>query len=167
MVFLCLAWREVRMWALCLCFSGCTAVGCFCSIFGPAIGPSGYFGIAPGIQALLPSGAGQYYLPIFQAYRPGGLDTIDLHYFEGVVTFPSVHICMALMAVDALRGMRWVFVPMLIWNSLTIVSTLPIGGHYGVDLIAGGLVWAAFAWWSRRLEAHCIDGGSAPAQPAR
>jgi membrane-associated phospholipid phosphatase len=29
------------------------------------------------------------------------------------------------------------------WNALVIMSAIPIGGHYGVDLSAGALLWLA------------------------
>jgi membrane-associated phospholipid phosphatase len=30
------------------------------------------------------------------------------------------------------------------WNALVVISTVPIGGHYMIDLLAGGALWAFF-----------------------
>ena len=41
------------------------------------------------------------------------------------------------------RAFGWIGVPMVILNVLMIVSAIPGGGHYLVDLIAGAIVAAA------------------------
>jgi membrane-associated phospholipid phosphatase len=33
-----------------------------------------------------------------------------------------------------------------------LLSTLPGGGHYVVDLLAGCAVWSAWFFWSRQIE---------------
>jgi membrane-associated phospholipid phosphatase len=137
--------REAMMWGLCLTFAG-SAVSCaLFSVLTPAAGAFAHYDIANDVLALLPSGAGLYHLPTFFAYWSGSLDTVDMHHFEGVVTFPSFHTAMALMTAYALRDMRWLFVPACVWSGLALISTIPIGGHYAVDLLAGAVVWAVFA----------------------
>jgi membrane-associated phospholipid phosphatase len=141
-----LAWarREAAMWELCFGFTGSGVVCAFASSIVPAIGAFAHFKMSPDVLAALPPGAGLFHLPIFEAYRSGALDRIDLRHLEGVVTFPSFHAAMAIMVAYALRDLRWLFRPALVWSSLIVVSTVPIGGHYVVDLIAGAAVWVAF-----------------------
>jgi membrane-associated phospholipid phosphatase len=43
---------------------------------------------------------------------------------------------------------------MFVWNALVIVSTVPVGGHYLIDLIAGALTWfLVFRYGTRWAEA--------------
>ena len=36
-----------------------------------------------------------------------------------------------------LSGFAWA------WSSVILISTIPIGGHYAIDIIGGTMVWAA------------------------
>ena len=136
--------RAAMMWQLCLAFAG-SAVSCaFLSAVTPAVGTFAHFGIPGDVLALLPADAGRFYLPTFYAYRSGTLSSVNIHHFDGVVSFPSFHAAMTLMTAYALRGMRWLFAAACVWAGLTLISTVPIGGHYAVDILAGAAVWAAF-----------------------
>jgi len=137
--------REAMMWQLCLAFTGSAVCCAFLSAVTPAVGTFAHYGMPHDVLALLPSDAGRYYLPTFFEYRSRSLATVDLHHFDGVVVFPSFHTAMALMTAYALRHVRWLFVPACVWSGLTLVSTIPMGGHYAVDILAGAAVWAAFA----------------------
>jgi membrane-associated phospholipid phosphatase len=57
------------------------------------------------------------------------------------------------MTIFATRGIRWLFPASLVWNLLVIISTIPIGGHYVIDLLAGALVWLAATIIAVRLTA--------------
>ncbi|MET0589353.1 MAG: phosphatase PAP2 family protein [Novosphingobium sp.] len=61
--------------------------------------------------------------------------------FAQFVCFPSFHTAMALVIVQgfAQSRLRW---PAVIWGALTILSTIPMGGHYVTDLLGGMAVWA-------------------------
>jgi membrane-associated phospholipid phosphatase len=134
------------MWELCFTFAGSAVVCAFLSALVPAIGAFAYYGVPPDVLARLPPGAGRFHLLIFEEYRSGALDTVDLRQLEGVVTFPSFHAAMALMTAHAVRDMRWLFRLLSVWSGVILISTIPIGGHYAVDLLAGAVVWAAFAF---------------------
>jgi len=137
--------QETTMWQLCLAFAG-SAVSCaFLSALTPAVGTFAHYGMAHDVLALLPSDAGRYYLPTLLEYRSGSLTTVDIHHFDGVVVFPSFHAAMTLMTAYALRDVRWLFRPACVWSGLTLISTIPMGGHYAVDILAGAAIWAAFA----------------------
>ena len=59
---------------------------------------------------------------------------------QGLVTFPSFHTSLAIITTYAVRGIRFVTLPVAILNGLVIVSTLPEGGHYLIDVIAGAII---------------------------
>jgi membrane-associated phospholipid phosphatase len=80
-------------------------------------------------------------LEVLHAIRNSSRMVINPMELYGLVTFPSFHTAMALMTAAAWRDDRYLRWPMFIWNALVILSTLPIGGHYVVDVIAGALTW--------------------------
>jgi hypothetical protein len=143
-VFLGWTRREIMMWELCFAFAGSAAMCALVSAFVPAVGIFDHFGMAPDVLSLLPAGAGRFYLPIFYGYRSGALNVVDIHHLEGVVTFPSFHAAMALMIAWAFRDVRWLCGPICAWSGLTLLSTIPIGGHYAVDMFAGASIWSVF-----------------------
>jgi membrane-associated phospholipid phosphatase len=144
--------REARMWQICFVFVGAAE---FCALFTaltPALGAIVYYDVSSNILAALPEGAGRFHLHIVDAYRSGHLNTIDIRHLEGVATFPSFHAVMALIIGYALNDVRGLSIVGWICSGLIMISTIPIGGHYGVDLIAGTAVWAAFTRLSKSLD---------------
>jgi PAP2 superfamily len=140
-VFLGVTRRAKSIWQLAFVFS-LTAIGCATlSSFFPAIGAFKHFGYSKEFLEGLPSGVGTYHLSTFEYYRHAAAPIISMQTSNGVVTFPSFHCCLALMTAFAYAGHRWLFPVALLWNAVVIVSTIPIGGHYIVDLIAGASLW--------------------------
>ncbi len=154
-----LGWtRHIRpLWQLAFVFAF-TAVGCATlSVFFPAVGAFAQFAYPADVLDGLPSGAGVYHLPKFEYYRHAVAPIISMSSVQGVVTFPSFHCCLALMTAFAYVEHRWLLLISLLWNALVIVSTIPIGGHYMVDLPAGAAIWVtayllARALWPSRAE---------------
>ncbi len=168
-----LAWtRQVRpLWQLAFVFAftaGCCAT---VSAFFPAAGAFSHFAYPAEVLGGLPSGAGVYHLPKFEYYRHAMAPTISMSSLQGVVTFPSFHCCLALMTAFACVEYRRLFLLSLFWGGVVIVSTIPIGGHYLVDLPAGAALWglgyaSANALWRgtwRRLTVRSLrHGGQSP-----
>jgi membrane-associated phospholipid phosphatase len=75
--------------------------------------------------------------------RSGELRVFDADALTGMIAFPSFHAAAAVLLAWGYRGFGLVGVPMVILNALMIVSAIPGGGHYLVDLIAGAIVAAA------------------------
>jgi len=69
----------------------------------------------------------------------------------GVVCFPSFHVIWAVLAAHTLWGFRWLRVPAATVAGLIIVSTLTLGWHYFVDVLAGLIVASIAVTLSRRL----------------
>jgi membrane-associated phospholipid phosphatase len=146
--------RVTEMWTLCFCFTT-TAVFCaLFSAFAPAAGAFAYYGTEPEVLLALPDHAGLFHLDVFEKYRAAHQSLVDFGDANGVVTFPSFHAAMALMCAHALRDYRGLSMLAWLWCVITLVATVPIGGHYAVDLIAGAAVWAAFAWLAHTLTAQ-------------
>ena len=111
----------------------------------PAIGPIRSYGIADDLASLLGDG-GVRHLTDFFALRDGSFALFDMPKTEGIVTFPSFHCVLAVLTAWALWPLRWIGLPLALLNALVLVSTIPQGGHYLADILAGtGLALAALA----------------------
>lgn len=62
----------------------------------------------------------------------------------GMIAFPSFHVIWAVLLAYCAYDRKWLFYPLLIWNTLMILATVCLGWHYLVDVI-GGLVLAYFS----------------------
>ena len=148
---------------LCLASLG-LAVG---MVLVPAAGAFVYF--APA-QHLFDNFAGQGemwpFLDAFNALRDGSLTKIDLSSVQGVVSFPSFHTMLGILVTYALRDTRPLFMAVAAINAVMIVSTLPVGGHYLADVIAGAAISAAAIYGMRR-EFPGIFGSARPARESR
>ncbi|WP_241721423.1 phosphatase PAP2 family protein [Porphyrobacter sp. GA68] len=118
-----------------------TAIVC---IFFPARGATATLELGALQGAGLPHGAGTYALGAFERFYTGSELLVRPADLNGIVCFPSFHTVMALVLAQGFAGtpLRW---PATIWAAVTIVSTVPMGGHYGSDLVGGFLVWLACA----------------------
>lgn len=133
--------RHQRVWELCAAFGFCLFVATITSVLFPAAGPFEFSGIAGNFADSLPAGAGVYHLKYFHALRGTPELLIDPMHPKGLVTFPSFHTAMALMTAAAWRTDRYLRGPMIVWNAAVILSAVPIGGHYIIDIAAGAAVW--------------------------
>ena len=81
-----------------------------------------------------------------------GLETIACHFdslqaatvvtwrtSQGILTMPSVHTATAILLVVGFLRTR-LFLPVLLLNIVMLLSCIPVGRHYVVDLIAGAVV---------------------------
>jgi membrane-associated phospholipid phosphatase len=113
--------------------------------FVPALGGYLYSGVdRTGVPEVLVAFAWNFG-DIFLRAREGTDLLLGADDLTGMVTFPSFHAFVAVLVAWAcwpVRMLRW---PALTWNALMFFSSIPIGGHYAVDLIAGGLLACAAA----------------------
>ncbi|MGB3489523.1 MAG: phosphatase PAP2 family protein [Xanthobacteraceae bacterium] len=152
-IFLSVSHRFDKLWQLALVFAITIVTSTAISVVWPAKGAFTYFDYSTDILNRLPTGSGLYHLPKFNYFRDDPAPVLSFASLQGVVTFPSFHCCLALMTIFATRGIRWLFPASLVWNLLVIISTIPIGGHYVIDLLAGALVWLAATIIAVRLTA--------------
>ena len=91
--------------------------------------------------------------------RSGTLRAIPVDDLRGIISFPSYHAAVALIAVWALWPVRFFRWPVLILNMLMIASTPIEGTHYLVDVIGGLAVSActllAVSFIRRAIRRRC------------
>ncbi|WP_441277048.1 phosphatase PAP2 family protein [Tardiphaga sp. 172_B4_N1_3] len=154
MLWLCLSKRLERLaeflTMLCLTAIG-TAAGMLIlpaagaySLHQPALDAFGNFG----------TDAGMWHHKLLMQFRSAHPPLIDFDTpnINCLVTFPSGHTILGLVTTYALRDRLYTFLPALLINGVMIISTLPVGGHYLVDLIASGAVTASSITFIRSMK---------------
>lgn len=163
------AWtgRARQAWELCGIFNVCLLAATVSSAIIPAVGAFHFLAIGEGVRALLPPGSGIYHLEHLFALREAESFVIDPTRLAGVATFPSFHTALALMTAAAWRDVPRVRAAMFAWQGLVVISTIPIGGHYVVDLIAGAACWGvAHVLWRRAQKANRTTTSAGDVSPA-
>lgn len=138
-----LAWRGQfeRLAMLLNLFVLTATLVALASTFTPAIGTYVHYAIAPEVIAALPKEAGLYHLPDFHMLRSGKELTLGPFNLAGITTFPSFHVCMALMVAYAMAGHPILKLIGYAYCAVTVVATVLIGGHYVIDLVGGAAVF--------------------------
>jgi hypothetical protein len=134
----------VTAWAVCLTAS----VSIF--PFAPALGGYLHYGITEtSMPDVLVASAWQH-VDVLGPIRTGALRELGPDTLEGIITFPSFHAAGAVMLAWGFWGtrLRW---PMLGLNAVMLPSSIFIGGHYLVDVVAGSLLAVASIVVARRL----------------
>ena len=98
--------------------------------------------IVTAISVVLPARAmpgmiGRDHIDVFLAVRNGGIPVLDRSMIAGLITFPSWHAAMAVIFMYSARTMKWLLAILAPLNVLIILATVPCGGHYFVDTVAG------------------------------
>jgi membrane-associated phospholipid phosphatase len=131
--------EQLEVWRAAFCFAGSLMTVCIVSILAPARGVARW--LSPELMARLPNGAGRYFWPSFDRFYGGGPVVLCLRSIDAVVSFPSFHIIMGLIIVTLWRK-RWAtLLPAAAFFVCMAAVTVPLGGHYAVDLIGGLVVW--------------------------
>jgi membrane-associated phospholipid phosphatase len=94
------------------------------------------------ISVFLPAAAksgmiGQHHIDVFLAARSHSVTVLNEATLAGIIAFPSFHAVIAAILTYSARTMKWLLAIFAPLNVLLIVATLPCGGHYLVDTIAG------------------------------
>lgn len=128
------------------------AVVVLVSIELPAAGAYIYHAPGANLLAGLPDPeAGRWHMRDFTALRDGSFQHLAIGSVEGLITFPSFHATLGILFARALLRLPYLGFAGLVLNGLMIVSTLSIGGHYLVDVLAGaGIALAMVAALNRR-----------------
>jgi membrane-associated phospholipid phosphatase len=108
--------------------------------FVPAVGYYLHYGVPqtdmPGVYVAV----AWRHLEILQPLRDGALRGVHFASYAGIVTFPSFHAAAAVVLAWGFYGvpvLRW---PGIIVNVLMLVSSMPVGAHYIIDLVAGMII---------------------------
>jgi hypothetical protein len=153
---------RLRLWQVVATLVVAMQITALVSILFPAQGAA----VSLGLEALqgngLPYGAGTYSAAEFAHFYWGGRLLVTPEDINGIVCFPSFHTVMALVIVQGLAKspLKWAAV---LWGALTIVSTVPMGGHWVTDLGGGVLVWIVscrLATWACRFPERVAEPAS-------
>jgi membrane-associated phospholipid phosphatase len=142
-VWCCVTLRQDRLEEL-LALLAMIAVGVAIGMaLVPAAGAYAFHAPARELFTSFSPDAGMWHYRQFVALRSEPAPILDIGRTTGMVTFPSFHTALGIVTTYAVRDARWLAPPVLVVNALMIVATLPEGGHYLVDLIAGAAIAAA------------------------
>jgi membrane-associated phospholipid phosphatase len=81
-----------------------------------------------------------WHLEPLSSLRSGQIDSLALMDLRGLATFPSFHVCLALITAWALAPVPILGPLAVLLNAAVIVATIGAGGHYLPDVLAGGLL---------------------------
>ncbi|MDE7548822.1 phosphatase PAP2 family protein [Acetobacter fabarum] len=106
----------------------------FIVLIFPSLGPFYSFGYySSGVP-------GSHYVYTILALRDGvAPHALSLDHMEGVYSFPSYHVVLAIIFTYYNHNLRS-FYPFAAVNCIMAISTIPIGGHYLMDILGGALV---------------------------
>jgi membrane-associated phospholipid phosphatase len=84
------------------------------------------------------------FLAHFEGLRAGTFHVIRFDDIEGLISFPSFHVAGAFMVTWALRRTRrLVWIPVALLNVALVASTVLLGAHYAVDILATAVLFGA------------------------
>ena len=110
-----------------------TAIG---ALF-PAKAAMAYYAPSGTLFQHISDTTGSYHMAAMQALRNDPYHVLDLQHLPGLVTFPSFHTAMGIVAIYCARGHSIIFALMVLINITMIASTPVFGSHYAIDIIAG------------------------------
>lgn len=109
-----------------------------------AVGPWHHYEFEPVIDSLSQKAA------MLASLKTDSWFLIDVDNKDGLITFPSFHVVLTVLAAIALKPIRYVGWPAMVWAALIVVSTVTTGIHYTIDVF-GGLAVAAIALVGARV----------------
>ena len=120
-------------------YAATAAIVVVVSVALPAAGAYIHHAPDPNLIARLPDPeAGRWHMRDFTALRDGSFQHLSIGGIEGLITFPSFHTALGVLFARALLRLPYLGLAGIALNGVMIISTLSIGGHYRVDVLAGG-----------------------------
>lgn len=143
--------QERRIWVFVAAWGLCLFATMALFPFFPAVGPIVHFdhylaGIPPKNE----------HMDVFTGARDGSLSLLGAGTVRGMVTFPSFHAAGAVLLGWLALRLPWARLVAVPLNAAMVVSAIPIGGHYLVDILAG----VALAVAAIVLAARLTDAGA-------
>jgi membrane-associated phospholipid phosphatase len=136
-IYLSITERSARIGELLLLAGATLAPTVLISAIWPTLGP---FAVHRPTLGPFAAGVGGdvAYLRDLLSLRAGGPWHFDLPEMQGIITMPSYHTVLAVLFTYAFRRTGLVGYGIAALNVLMLLSLSPIGGHYLVDVLAGG-----------------------------
>jgi len=110
--------------------------------------------------AAMPGMVGHEHIDTFYAVRNGSITVLNQSNIAGLITFPSWHTAMGVIFMYSARTAKWLLAALAPLNVLLILGTVPCGGHYLVDTIAGLIVAAVSILVVRKIRRASVVPGS-------
>jgi len=137
-----------RLWEFAFHFHVCLIATLLGLVLFPAMCAFGYY----RFEALIDQ---TVFIRDFAALRSGTFTVLRLTELEGLITFPTFHVAGGLIVTWVFRRYAAVFAGLLLLNTLMIASTVLLGPHYAIDIVASvalvGLSILLYRHWGRRL----------------
>jgi membrane-associated phospholipid phosphatase len=141
-IFLSVSGQLIRLRGFLALFTASGLVTIVASIFFPAAGAFVFHNPPAELRDVVGHDAGIWHIVHFEALRSGAMRAIDPSAIEGLITFPSFHTALAVITTWAFWRTRYLALPVLVLNVVVVASTVPVGGHYFVDIAAGAFIAA-------------------------
>lgn len=132
--------RLGRLWAYTRLFSVTLLCVVVLAALLPALGPYAHYAPRVVPSEHLETVGALWHLEPVARLRAGTLDTLALGDLRGLATFPSFHVCLAILTAWALAPLPVLGPLAILLNAAVIVATLGAGGHYLPDLLAGAVL---------------------------
>lgn len=129
--------RVGRLWAYVRLFAVLLLAVVLIAALVPAAGPFVHYGLATVPDGSIETLGALWHLDALEHLRAGTLRTLALEDIRGLVTFPSFHVCLAVLTAWALAPIPVLGPLAIALNAVIVVATLGAGGHYLPDLLAG------------------------------
>lgn len=144
--------RLGRLWAFIRLFAATLLVVIAVSALIPAEGPYAFYGMQAATADRLETVGATWHLEPMARLRGGSVGPIALADIRGLATFPSFHVCLALITAWALAPVPVLGPLAVLLNAAVAIATVSAGGHYLPDVLAGGLL--AFLLLARQSRAR-------------
>jgi membrane-associated phospholipid phosphatase len=141
-VYFALIGRTERGYAMILAYIMIVVVSTVIATFFPSEGAFVAYGIDRSAIGHVDPYFGYAFLEEFNAVRNAPTFEMSLDRVQGLLTFPSVHVAVAVLCLWAALGSRLLIAPFLALNVAMAASAISHGGHYLVDVLAGAIVAA-------------------------
>lgn len=129
----------------------CSTIG----MFFPALSAAVYYNPSMGDFANIDPSIGAYHLSDLLRLRSDPNVILEVNRLPGLVTFPSFHTAMGVIAIYCARRHPVLLAGSLFVNLIMISSTPVFGAHYAIDIAGGVLV----AWVLIIFHAKAISPG--------
>jgi membrane-associated phospholipid phosphatase len=161
-----LAWigDRVEAWRAAFCFVGTLLTTCLIAMLTPAKGLGLW--APPALLERLPEQAMRTFWHHFDEFYFGADPVLRMQVVDGVISFPSFHAIVGFLVLAMWRKHEAARAAAGVWLAIMLVATLPGGGHYFVDLLAGLIVWAAWFALSRWIERSAGAASVVSARPS-
>ena len=152
--------RELRSFVLAFVLAAMTTD--LLSGLLPAMGTYVHFGLHPTDFSHIQPAAPYLHVGTLNGLRDGTMRVMSIGTAEGIITFPSFHAVLGVMFMMALWPLPLVRWPILVLNLALIAATPIDGGHYFVDVMAGGTIAVLAMFAARALTRRSPNGVGQP-----